>query len=117
MSRTIDEEYLELFFDELLLEKEVPYRALKALFGYLKGVFDKSIRDGLIESNPCLKIDLPLYKRRCKQAIVKMPEERTFSQSEKNRLIKSLNKKRKERPDDVLPYAVELALYTGMRVG
>ena len=117
MSRTIDEEYLELFFDELLSEKEVPYRALKALFGYLKGVFDKSIRDGLIESNPCLKIDLPLYKRRCKQAIVKMPEERTFSQSEKNRLINSLNKKRKERPDDVLPYAVELALYTGMRVG
>ena len=86
MSRTIDEEYLELFFDELLSEKEVPYRALKALFGYLKGVFDKSIRDGLIESNPCLKIDLPLYKRRCKQAIVKMPEEQTFSQSEKNRL-------------------------------
>ena len=115
--RTIDEEYLELFFNELLSEKEVPYRALKALFGYLKGVFDKSIRDGLIESNPCLKIDLPLYKRRCKQAIVKMPEERTFSQSEKNRLINSLNKKRKERPDDVLPYAVELALYTGMRVG
>lgn len=115
--RTIDEEYLELFFNELLSEKEVPYRALKALFGYLKGVFDKSIRDGLIESNPCLKIDLPLYKRRCEQAIVKMPEERTFSQSEKNRLINSLNKKRKERPDDVLPYAVELALYTGMRVG
>ena len=55
--RTIDEEYLELFFNELLSEKEVPYRALKALFGYLKGVFDKSIRDGLIESNPCLKID------------------------------------------------------------
>ena len=95
----------------------MPYRALKALFGYLKGVFDKSIRDGLIESNPCLKIDLPLYKRRCEQAIVKMPEERTFSQSEKNRLINSLNKKRKERPDDVLPYAVELTLYTGMRVG
>ena len=115
--RTIDEEYLELFFNELLSEKEVPYRTLKALFGYLKGVFDKSIRDGLIESNPCLKIDLPLYKRRCEQAIVKMPEERTFSQSEKNRLINSLNKKRKERPDDVLPYAVELALYTGMRVG
>ena len=115
--RMIDEEYLELFFNELLSEKEVPYRALKALFGYLKGVFDKSIRDGLIESNPCLKIDLPLYKRRCEQAIVKMPEERTFSQSEKNRLINSLNKKRKERPDDVLPYAVELALYTGMRVG
>lgn len=66
--RTIDEEYLELFFNELLSEKEVPYRALKALFGYLKGVFDKSIRDGLIESNPCLKIDLPLYKRRCEQA-------------------------------------------------
>lgn len=40
-----------------------------------KGVFDKSIRDGLIESNPCLKIDLPLYKRRCKQAIIKIPQE------------------------------------------
>ena len=26
-------------------------------------------------------------------------------------------KKRKERPDEILPYAVELALYTGMRVG
>lgn len=108
---------MELFLDELLLEKEVPYRAFKALFGYLNGIFDKSIRDGLIESNPCLKIDLPLYKRRCKQADIKMPEERTFSQSEKNRLLNSLNEKRKEHPDNVLPYAVELAFYTGMRVG
>lgn len=75
MSRTIDEEYLELFFDELLSEKEVPYRALKALFGYLKGVFDKSIRDGLIESNPCLVLKLSSNQKGNQTFLnVKIPE-------------------------------------------
>ena len=56
-------------------------------------------------------------KSKCRQPIIKTAEERTFSQIEKNKLMNSLKEKLKKYPDDVRPYAIELALYTGMRVG
>ena len=115
--RTIDEEYLELYFNKILEENSVLYQTLKELLGYFRGTFDKSIRDGIIENNPCSKIDYPLLKSKCRQPIIKTAEERTFSQIEKNRLMNSLKEKLKKHPDDVRPYAIELALYTGMRVG
>ena len=115
--RTIDEEYLELYFNKILEENSVRYQTLKELLGYFRGTFDKSIRDGIIENNPCSKIDYPLLKSKCSQPIIKTAEERTFSQIEKNKLMNSLKEKLKKYPDDVRPYAIELALYTGMRVG
>ena len=115
--RTIDEEYLELYFNKILEENSVLYQTLKELLGYFRVTFDKSIRDGIIENNPCSKIDYPLLKSKCRQPIIKTAEERTFSQIEKNRLMNSLKEKLKKHPDDVRPYAIELALYTGMRVG
>lgn len=60
---TIDADYLNTFINHLLTEKEIPYRALKGMFGYMKGIFDKAIKDGLIKSNPCDRVDLPLFQK------------------------------------------------------
>lgn len=113
----ITDECISEFILRLLKRKEIPYRALKAMYGYMKGVFDKCIIDKLITDNPCKYIDLPIYKQYCKEAKPKTTEERTLSESESKALLKKLNKSYESKPSYIVQYAVEFSLYTGMRVG
>ena len=105
------------YIKRLLERKSIPYRALKALFGYLNGIFEKSIIDKIISVNPCKYVDLPIYKQYCKEEKPKIASERTVSNKEKNALIHKLNKNYEKNPVILTRYAVELSLYTGMRVG
>ncbi len=111
----IDDEYIYLFIQRLLERKPIPYRALKAMFGYMNGVFEKAIIDKVICNNPCKYVDLPTFKHLCLEEREKSASERTLSVSEKNALLKKLDSDGK--PDYIVKYAVELAMYTGMRVG
>ena len=47
--RDIDEVVLSQFIERLLKSKEIPYRALQAMIGYVNGVFKKSVKDGIIK--------------------------------------------------------------------
>lgn len=114
--RDIDAEYLYKFLERLLKKKDISYRALKSMMGYIKGVFEKSITDGLIKESPCNRIDLPIFRQYCKQPLIKTVEERTMSYSEKNALLNSLEKNYIKKPTYIVQYALELSLYTGMRV-
>lgn len=111
----INDEYICLFIQRLLGRKQIQYRALKAMFGYMNGVFEKAIIDKVIDSNPCKYVDLPTFKHLCQEEKEKSVSERTLSVTEKNVLLKKLNCDNK--PDYIVKYAVELAMYTGMRVG
>lgn len=110
--REITEEEIASFLIRLLNSKEVTYKALKALFGYINGVFEKSIRDKRIETNPCKFVDLPVYKQKCVEPRKKTSKERTLSIQEKMALLSKI-----EKSSTIAKYAVELSLYTGMRVG
>lgn len=111
-----DEEIAE-FIQRLLNRKEIPYRALKAMFGYMNGIFEKARIDKIIEANPCQYIDLPMFKRYCIEKIPKTAKERTVSNEEKKKLVDKLNVSYKRNQLNIARYAVELSLYTGMRVG
>lgn len=113
----IDDECISEFILRLLKQKEIPYKALKAMYGYMKGVFDKCIIDKLIKENPCKYIDLPIYKQYCKEEKIKTTEERTLSEVENRTLLKKLEESYKKKPSYIVQYAIELSLYTGMRVG
>lgn len=113
----INDEYISEFILRLLQRKEVPYRALKAMFGYMNGIFEKAKIDKLIVINPCRYVDLPIYKQYCTVAKVKTVHERTVSDGEKRSLIKKLNSNYERNPEIITRYALELSLYTGMRVG
>ena len=117
--RDIDEVVLSQFIERLLKSKEIPYRALQAMIGYVNGVFKKSVKDGIIKKsdNPCDEVDLPLYKQYCKRETIKTSAERTFSKKEKNSLLDILATNHETKPNYIPSYAVELSLYTGMRVG
>lgn len=98
-------------FKEVIVEKEISYKALKAAFGYVNGMFKKSIIDRVVEKNPCDYVDLQLLKKYCKEKPRNITE-RTVSATDKEALIKKI-----EKSDRVIKYAVELAFCTGMRVG
>lgn len=89
------------------------------MIGYVNGVFKKSVKDGIIKKsdNPCDEVDLPLYKQYCKRETIKTSAERTFSKKEKNSLLDILATNHETKPNYIPSYAVELSLYTGMRVG
>ncbi len=81
-------------------------------FGYISGVFEKSIVDKVIDNNPCKYVDLPIYKQYCKETKRKSPEERTLSSKEKKILMEKITKSQ-----NPAKYAAEFAFFTGMRVG
>lgn len=115
--QNITDECISEFIIRLLKRKEIPYRALKSLYGYMNGVFDKCIIDKLISDNPCKYIDLPIYKQYCKEVKPKTAEERTLSDLESKALMKKLDAAYDRKPSYIVQYAVELSMYTGMRVG
>lgn len=45
--RDIDEVVLSQFIERLLKSKEIPYRALQAMIGYVNGVFKNQSKTGL----------------------------------------------------------------------
>lgn len=110
--KNITSEEIGFYLLRLLSRQEVNYRALKGLFGYLNGVFEKAIIDDVIQKNPCNHVDLPMFKKKCAEVRKKTAQERTFSDSEKKVLLKKI-----DTSTSMARFAVELAIYTGMRVG
>lgn len=113
----INDEYICLFIQRLLKQKQITYRALKGMFGYMNGVFEKAIIDKVIERNPCKYVDLPTFKCLCKEEREKLTNKRILTASEKISLLKKLDSSNDCKPNYIVKYAVELAMYTGMRVG
>ena len=109
---SITEEQISMFIIRLLERKAVQWRALKSMFGYMNGVFEKSIVDGIIDNNPCKRVDLPIFRKRCTEPTRKTDAERTVSAEEKTILLQKLKDN-----ESVERYAVEFSFCVGMRVG
>ena len=110
--KKINEEVICLYIKRLTDRKEIPYRALKSLFGMIDGIFKMAVRDKVVDCNPCNYVDIQFFKQYCTEVEKKTSEQRTLSVDEKKRLIEKLN-----RNTNPVKYAILLALYTGMRVG
>jgi len=115
--RDIDDEKIAKHLTKVLEDKQIRWLALKDVFGYIKGTFDKAIKDRLIESNPCQYIDLPLFKVKCFQPPVKTLRERTLSEQDTHTLIEKLHNPVAHNTNLMANFAIEMALLTGMRVG
>lgn len=113
----IDDEYIARHLTKVLSEKQIRWRALKDAFGYMNGVFEKSIRDRLIEFNPCNFIDLPIFKSKCYMPPVKTLTERTLNKNDTHTLLDKLHNPAAHNTNLMANFAIEMALFTGMRVG
>lgn len=114
----VTEEVLGRHFTQVLQDKDIPYRAFKEMFGYVKGVFRKCEIDRVIkpEENPCLYIDIPIYQKYCKIDTSKNARYKTLSEKEQKAMKRNIANKINEMPEFIPTYAVKLAQYTGMRV-
>lgn len=115
--RDIDDECIASHLTKVLEEKQIRWLALKDVFGYIKGTFDKAIKDRLIEINPCQYIDLPLFKTKCYMPPVKTLTQRTLSEQDTHTLIEKLHNPVAHNTNLMANFAIEMALLTGMRVG
>lgn len=93
---------------------ELNERAGKTMWNYISSIFKFSRR--IVPDNPCVyvnkKVFTRLYSKKKKTA-----EERTISTEDAKKLLRQLRISYVEKPEYIQSYAVELAMYTGMRVG
>lgn len=113
----IDEETLSKHILQVLADKQLRWRAFKDIMGYTTGVFEKARRDRVINENPMEYIDIPIYKKYCYIAPVKTTKERTLSVQDIQLLLSKLRNPPAHNTNRICCFAIEMALYTGMRVG
>lgn len=116
--RNITDDIIFSHFKTVVVDKKLPYKATKECFGYVKGIFRKCVVDKIIkpEENPCAYVDLPLLKKHCTEH-TKTVQERTLSAYERKVLLDKIHNPRSRNSNTIVDLAVELSLYTGMRVG
>ena len=115
--RDIDEEILSRHFVQVLEEKQIPWRAFKGIMGYTKGTFEKAVREKIIPSNPFCYLDLELFKKYCYIPPVKTTTQRTLTENDTHILMDRIRNPRANNVNRICCFAIEMALYTGMRVG
>lgn len=101
----------------VLKDHPIRWRALLNIWGYLNGMFEKCIRDKIIFSNPCTFVDLELFKKNCLETTFRTAQDRTLSIKERMLLKEKLINPHSSNNNQIAAFAIELSLYTGMRVG
>ena len=115
--RQIDDETLSKHIIQVLTDKPLRWRAFKDIMGYVEGVFEKAIRDKVITENPMKYIDIPIYRKYCFVPPVKTTAERTLSENDIHTLLSRIKHPRAHNINRMCCFAIEMAIYTGMRVG
>lgn len=114
--REITEEHITSFIIGHIRTKKLTEKTSKALWGYVSGVFRSACVNRLLDKNPCLYVDTRRFNRfYCKTA--KRTAPRTFTDLEVERIIELMFSDYLKRPSYIPAYGIELAIFTGMRVG
>ena len=80
-------------------------------------MFEKARRDKVISENPISYLDLPIYKKYCYVPPVKSLKQRILTENDTHILLEYLHNPKAHNVNQMCCFAVEMALYTGMRVG
>lgn len=115
--RDISDTILSEHISSVLKDHPIRWRALLNIWGYLNGMFEKCIRDRVIFSNPCNFVDLELFKKNCQETTFRTVQDRTLTNEEQSILKEKLINPGTNNSNQIAAFAIELALYTGMRVG
>lgn len=114
--RKINEEDITAFMIQRVKTLKLKEKAGNALWGYVNGTFKHMRIIKMINENPCEYVEKrnfsKFYDRRKKDI-----SKRTINNSDMKLLYNELQNSRKNKPNYMQSYAVELAIYTGMRVG
>ena len=114
--RKITEEDITIFIISRIKELCLKEKAGKALWGYISGTLKSARINRIISEDPCLYVETKsFYKFYDKTQ--KPIESRVVCENDMRLIINQINKDHVKKPDYLPSYAVELAIYTGMRTG
>lgn len=114
--KNVSEEEITEFMVSSVRRLNLKEKAGNSLWGYVCGVFKYARQHKIISENPCdyvQKRTFSKYYNRTKKSV----KERTLDNNEIKSLLDKIKESHIKKPNYIQSYAVELAIYTGMRVG
>ncbi|MCP1102004.1 integrase [Aequitasia blattaphilus] len=111
----INENTIRLFILKTIKEQGLCKETCRKFFSYIKNVIRYARIEKIIIDNPIEFLEPKDFTKHCEE-IEKPVETRYYSDSELAIIIKGLYKYYEYIPLYMPPYAIELAIYTGMRV-
>lgn len=114
--RDITEEDITIFIISKIKELNLKEKAGKTLWGYISGVFRSARINKRIIDNPCQYVDTKVFFKFYNKES-KPVDRRVLSNDEIDMLMMRIKSDHEEKPWYMPSYAVELSVYTGMRVG
>lgn len=114
--RVINEEDITAFVIQRIKSMNLKEKSGKALISYINGVFKHVRISRVITENPCEYVETRNFSKfydRTRKTI----EQRTLNDSDLKLLLNQIHISQAKKPSYIPSYAVELAVYTGMRIG
>lgn len=108
---------LETILSNIIRNNDMTERCAGNVIGYVVQAFSFARRNKYIEEDPAELIDRDLLLASSKFVPPKDDSERVLTKRELNALRESVLYQQKRHPEYMPNYAIELAMYTGMRVG
>lgn len=106
---------LEVMLSSIIRDKDLTEKCAKNVLSCVRQAFSYARRAGFITKDPFEYVDIKMLLSNCRMAIVK--QDRILTKSEMERLYKVVREKEQLYPYYMPNYAIELSMYTGMRVG
>ena len=112
----INEEDIKLFMVNTVKKLGLCKKACKTLFGYINNVMRSARINRVISDNPMEFLEAKQFYKYCKVSV--RPKDKTVvTEAEMALLYQQFQKDHEKKPSYIPIYAVELAVFTGMRVG
>lgn len=106
---------LEVMLSSIIRSNDLTEKCAKNVLSCVRQAFSYARRSGYITKDPFEYVDIKMLLSNCRMATIK--QDRILTKSEMERLYKVVRKKEKLYPYYMPNYAIELSMYTGMRVG
>lgn len=107
---------LETTLSDIVRGKDMTEKCTKNVLSFIRQTFKFARRSDYISKDPFESVDIDLLLSSCRIS-VKKDSERVLTKNEMGRLFRQVREMQELHPYYMPNYAVELALYTGMRVG
>lgn len=112
----ISEDDIKLFMVDTIKKLSLCQKASKTLFGYIRNTVLHAMKHKIISEDPTKLLMAKDFYKYCTHK-KKTINEQTISEKDMKLLSDKINQDHEEHPEYMPAYAVQLAFFTGMRVG
>lgn len=112
----ISEDDIKLFMVDTIKKLSLCQKASKTLFGYIRNTVLHAMKHKIISEDPTKLLMAKDFYKYCTHK-KKAVNEQTISEKDMKLLSAKINQDHEEHPEYMPAYAVQLAFFTGMRVG